>query len=228
VAREGEARETATLAEGESRQGIRLQLRPRATVRGQLVALDTGQPVPGMRVMAQLPSSSNQFNFETDPVGDRKDITDSEGRFQLDDAPVGRILVVALPVEMDGSAFDFCLARASLQAGQDLSLPPIRCARRRLKGSRETGGDLGFSLKQVGPTALADPIPLEVAVVRPGGPAAAAGLKVKDVVTSIDGQDLTGPNDFLFWTLSQVPVATTVTLGLAGRGTLSITAAPPP
>jgi S1-C subfamily serine protease len=80
----------------------------------------------------------------------------------------------------------------------------------------------------VSPVAFADPIPLVVAVVRPGGPAAAAGLKVKDVITSIDGQDLTGDNDVFFWTLSQVPPGTTVALGVAGRSPLSVTAVAPP
>jgi protocatechuate 3,4-dioxygenase beta subunit len=228
VSREGEARETASLVEGQLREGMRLELKPRATLRGRVVALDSGKPLPGMRVTAQLPDSSGQFSFESDPGGERKNITDADGRFQLDDAPLGRLIVSVFPRDWDDSEFDFCLARTSLQAGQELELPPIRCARRRVKSSRDMGGDLGFTLKQVNPATVADPIPLVVAVVRPGGPAATAGLKVKDVITSIDGQDLTGANDYFFWTLSQVPAGTTVAVGLAGGKTLPITAVPPP
>jgi hypothetical protein len=228
AAREGEARETAALADGQTRDGLRLELKPRASLRGRLVALDNGKPVPRMRMMAQLPSAGGNFFSNADADGERKNISDVDGRFQVDDAPVGRILVFGYPVEYDDSEFDFCMTRTSLQAGQELELPPIRCARRRLKGSRDNGGDLGFTLKQVNPAAVADPIPLVVAVVRPGGPAAMAGLKVKDVITSIDGQDLTGVNDYFFWTLSQVPVGTTVALGLAGGKTLSIIAGAPP
>jgi S1-C subfamily serine protease len=97
-----------------------------------------------------------------------------------------------------------------------------------LKGSRDLGGDLGFTLKHTTPTAALEPVPMVVAVVRPGGPAAAAGVKVGDVFTSIDGQDVTGPNDYLFWTLSKVPEGTTVNLGLARGGTLAVTAGPQP
>ncbi|HXU81181.1 MAG TPA: carboxypeptidase regulatory-like domain-containing protein, partial [Polyangia bacterium] len=224
----GDAHESVTLAEGQSKDGLRLEVKPRATVRGQLVALDGGKPVPGLRVMAQLPSSSNQLSYEMDPGGERKNISDAEGRFQLDDVPLGRILVFAFPMDMEAAEYSFCLGRATVQPGQELALPPIRCARRRLKSAREVGGDVGFTLKQVSPTATADPIPLVVAVVRPGGPAAAAGLHVKDIITSIDGQDVTGFNDYLYWTLSQVPQGTTLALGLARGGTLSLTAGPPP
>jgi protocatechuate 3,4-dioxygenase beta subunit len=227
VAPEGEARDKVTLGEGQAREGIRLEMKPRATVRGQLVALDSGKPVAGMRVIAQFPSSANRISYDHDAAGERKNISDAEGRFQLDDAPVGRVLIVAFPTDMEQVDYDFCLGRATLQAGQELTLPPIRCAHRRVKG-RDVGGDLGFALKEVAPTAVAEPIPLVVAVVRPGGPAAAAGLKVNDVVTSIDGQDLTGPNDYFFWTLSRVPQGTTVALGVARGGTLSVTAGPQP
>jgi hypothetical protein len=165
---EGEARETATLAEGQSKDGIRLEVKPRAIVRGQLVGLDGGKPVPGLRVIAQLPSSSNQFSYETDPGGERKNISDAEGRFQLEDVPLGRILVFAFPLDMEAADYNFCLGRATLQAGQDLTVPPIRCARRRLKNIREAAGDVGFTLKQVTPTATADPIP-------PGGGGGAGG-----------------------------------------------------
>jgi S1-C subfamily serine protease len=67
-----------------------------------------------------------------------------------------------------------------------------------------------------------------VAVVRPGGPAAAAGLEVGDTFTSIDGQDVTGMNDYLFWTLGRVPEGTTVSLGLARGEKLAVTAGPQP
>jgi hypothetical protein len=228
TAREGEGRAEASLAEGQSQDGIRLTLSPRATLRGQVVALDTGKPLPSMRVTARLPSGSGVIFFQSDSGGERKNITDAEGRFQLDDAPVGRVVISVMPVQIDDSDYDRCLGRASVQAGQALDLPPIRRARRRVKTMRDLGGDLGFTLKEINEAEAGEPIPLVVAVVRPGGPAAAAGLKVKDVITSIDGVDVTGPNDYLFWTLSRVPEATTVAVGLAGGKTVSITAGPHP
>jgi protocatechuate 3,4-dioxygenase beta subunit len=227
-AREGSAEESVTLTEGQARAGLRLEVKPRASLRGQVVALDTGKPVPGMRVMARLPTSSGFLYMEDDHSGERKNITDAQGRFELQDAPPGRLLVYVFANDQEGSEYEYGLVRVSLQAGQQLELPPIRSPRRRLKGSRDLGGDLGFTLKHTTPTAALEPVPMVVAVVRPGGPAAAAGVKVGDVFTSIDGQDVTGPNDYLFWTLSKVPEGTTVNLGLARGGTLAVTAGPQP
>jgi hypothetical protein len=148
-----------------------------------------------------------------------------EVRGRVKDLGGGVMAGALVTLRQQGSEFEFCAARTTLQPGQQQTLPPIRCPRRRLEGTRDVGGDLGFTLKQTTVTAAVDPVPL---VVRPGGPAAGAGLKVGEVFTSIDGQDVTGLNDYLFWTLSQVPEGTTLSLGLARGEKLAITAGPQP
>ena len=55
----------------------------------------------------------------------------------------------------------------------------------------------------------------EVAWIDPAGPAAKSGLVVGDVVTSVDGIDITGANAGLAFTLFRVPVGARVSLGLA-------------
>jgi protocatechuate 3,4-dioxygenase beta subunit len=227
-AREGTGEQTVSLTEGQARAGIALVLQPRARVRGQVVALESGKPLPGLRVIAQAPTSSSTIYMDPSSEQEgRTEISGTDGRFELADLPVGRLIFFVWPLVMDESDVGFCLARATVQAGQQLTLPPIRCPRRRTKNVRDRAGDLGFSLKELNPMALADPVPLVVAVVRPGGPAAAAGLKAGDVVTSIDGHDVTGSNDYLYYTLSHVPEGTAVSFGVARGGTVSVAAGPP-
>jgi S1-C subfamily serine protease len=89
-------------------------------------------------------------------------------------------------------------------------------------------GDLGYTVREAEPGA--DPMArrLVVAVVRPGGAAAAAGLKIGDEIVQVEGQDVTGPNAYLHSGLTRVLAATTVTLGLASGAQLQITAGEKP
>ena len=68
---------------------------------------------------------------------------------------------------------------------------------------------------------------LEVAHVRPGGPAATAGLAVGDVIVSVDGYDLTGVNVMLYGTLTAVLPGRQIVLGLRGGNQVEITAGKP-
>ncbi len=63
---------------------------------------------------------------------------------------------------------------------------------------------------------------LIVAVVRPGGPAAAAGLQVGDEIVSVDGHDVTGPRTYLHGSLTHALPEATITLGLARGVTVPI------
>jgi hypothetical protein len=50
---------------------------------------------------------------------------------------------------------------------------------------------------------------------------------VGDTITSIDGVDVTGQNDYLYWTLSRVAPGTAVSLGLLRGTSVTITAGKP-
>jgi S1-C subfamily serine protease len=106
-------------------------------------------------------------------------------------------------------------------------LAPIKVARRRVKEG-DKSGELGIKLKE--PEPGADPLTrqLVVAHVRPGSPAAAAGLQIGDQITSVDGQDVTGANSYLYQGLTSVLEGTTVTLGLANGKSLPVTAGKAP
>ena len=89
-------------------------------------------------------------------------------------------------------------------------------------------GDLGFGLKFAEPGA--DPLLFRnmVAVVRPGGPAAAAGLVPGDEVLTVDGQAVSGANAYRFNQMTNVLPGTVVTLGLARGASVPVTAGAPP
>ena len=85
-------------------------------------------------------------------------------------------------------------------------------------------GDLGVTLKEDEPGADPMKSKLVVAVVRPGSAAATAGLQAGDEVISVDGQDVTGANRYLYGTLTRVLEGTTVTLGLASGKSVAVVA----
>jgi C-terminal processing protease CtpA/Prc len=93
--------------------------------------------------------------------------------------------------------------------------------------NNESGGDLGFSLRQL--DFMADPEKEKLAIshIRPGSPAARAGLRVGDHIVSIDGQSVLGKDAYLYHTLTRVPAGATLRIGLANGKTISLTAASP-
>ena len=225
TALEGTAEITVPLGEGQNRTGLVLDLIPKAKVRGQVVALDTGKPLPGMFVSV-APASRAQSFFAMDGGGDRRNVTDAEGRFEVEDAPAGKVVLTAFSQDWEATQYRWARGRALLRAGETNEVPPLRTARAQVKAPGRAG-DLGFEVKSIVPDPSDPPWVYTVAVVRPDGPAAASGLKAGDVIVSIDGQDVTGPNDYLYYELIEVPRGTTIKLGLARGASASIKAASP-
>ncbi len=206
---EGTGTLTTTLAPGESRGELRVELLGKVTVRGTVVDLE-GQPVAGVAVRIGV----GGFGGE---AGDGRHISDAAGRFEVVRAPVGVVTIAVDPGA--GAPVMGSLTTTQLEGtGGVIKLAPIRLAPRRLK-SGEVSGDLGYSVKQQEPGA--DPLQARqiVAVVRPGGPAAAAGLQVGDEILTVDGHDVTGGNSPLHMLLRGVPVGAVLRLGLA-RGVI--------
>ncbi|MFY0537280.1 hypothetical protein [Nannocystis pusilla] len=53
-------------------------------------------------------------------------------------------------------------------------------------------------------------------------------MQIGDPITSVDGQDVTGANSYLYSGLTDVLEGTTVTLGLANGKSVSVTAGKAP
>ncbi len=217
----GVAELEASMTAGQDTTGVRVELSPKVTVRGTVVDLE-GKPVAGMEVTV---SGANSWGGGDQ---DKRNITDATGRYEVQHAPTGKVNVRASSRNWQDGEYDNSSMPAVITAsGETIELPPIRVSKRRLERD-EVNGDFGHSFKE--PEPGADPMlrRLVVAVVRPGSPAAAAGLKPGDEVISVDGQDVTGPNTYLMYSLTRVPVGTAVNFGLAAGSSLAITAGPRP
>ena len=207
------------LAAGQESTGLRIELAPRITVRGTLVDFD-GKPVPALHVsISALNSSAGASGGQ-----DRTNVSDAAGRFEVANAPTGQVWVRAYPG--GDSDFESASQALTLSAPGPVDIPPISVPRKRLQPG-DAAGDLGYRFKD--PEPGADPLQRRfiVAVVRPGGPAALAGLRVGDEILAIDGRPLSATTSLAF-TLTRVPVGTTVQLTLASGTTLALTAAAKP
>jgi hypothetical protein len=198
------------------------------TVTGRLVDLESEEPVPGMLVYTKpLDGDDQQSMTALFDRSDARPVSGADGRFTIAGAPAGRVYITVFPEDfVEGSDYDFALVAHTIPPRGPHDVGDVKLVRRRVP-MRERGGDLGFELEQQAPTTDPEDVVLEVVLVRPEGPAAAAGLHVNDVIVSVDGHDVRAKNHYLFQGLTRVPVGTTVKLGLARDAEVAITAVKP-
>lgn len=223
TAGEGTRAVDLSLGPGEERTGLRVELAAKVTLRGRVVGLGD-EPVPGIEVMV---SESGSFRFDPESR-DRRHISDATGHFEITRAPVGQVVVRAFAASGVTSEFVGASFVARIDGpGPVVELPPIRLAARRVAPG-EVQGDLGYQLRSPDPGA--DPLKprLIVGFVRPAGPAAAAGLRVGDEITAVNGRDVTGASGYLHNALIQVGVGGVVRLELTRGTSVELIAAVPP
>lgn len=216
--------EGVVLEAGEEREGIALTLEGRTTIRGRVVALDTGEPIEGLTVSAWRPGGSRTFSF-----GEKhgKQVTAADGTYELSNAPSGKITLMTFPTNfMDWDSVGRGTLVLDAKPGGVVEAPDIVVVPKRVPRGGQAG-DLGFALKQAEIGKEAEINPKVVGLVRPDGPAAASGLKVGDVIVSVDGHDVTSANTGIYAGLASVPEGTTIELGLERGTTVRITAGPP-
>lgn len=227
----GDAKTTVSLGDSEAKSDVKLQLTPRVTITGTLVDADSGEPVQGLKVTARAESGNMYFGFGGEQKTDTPDISDAAGRFEIKDAPTGKVNFTAMRQGswMDDSEDNYgwnSFFRRIPSEPEVQDLGELKVIKNRMKNS-ETQGDLGFKFKEIAPDSEPEDRVLEVAVVRPGGPAAEAGLKAGDIVNTMEGKDVTGINSSRSWKLMRVPEGKTVKMGLEEGGTVTVTAGPP-
>lgn len=221
-AAEGTGATKVTLAEGQELRGVTIALTARAHVKGRLVAADTGAPLAGYLVQVSPARASDGVRVS---FGSDMPLSKADGTFDLPNVPAGRVQVVAWPVNAEDAGYGFLRRFFTLEAGETTDVGDLAIPKARAKLGEEAG-DLGFELKESGFDADPATTKLEVAIVRPDGPAAKAGLKVGDVIVAVDGHPVAG-DPFEYWTYAHVPPGTTVAFGLERGATVTITAGPP-
>ncbi|WP_437624264.1 carboxypeptidase regulatory-like domain-containing protein [Sorangium sp. So ce1151] len=217
---EGTATVEISLAPGEQRTGVVLALVPLASVKGQVVSLDDGAPVAGVRidVVPRKGMAAPRHGFRND------ELSDASGRFEVKQTPSGPVVLLCMPSDPMSSPYYAAVLPVEAQPGAVTDVGRVVLPRRRTKPGDEPG-DLGFAIKEVGgPDVDLTAQTFEVSEVRPRGPAALAGLQVGDVVVSVEGHDVRGKMGYLYRPLTTVPAGTQVTLGLSRGGSVSITA----
>jgi protocatechuate 3,4-dioxygenase beta subunit len=214
---EGSAKTTVVLAAGQSIEDLSIELINKITVEGRLVDADTRAPVPGMEVRI---SASGNFAFNRGP-GTQDHVSDADGRFRVDDVVVGKVRVMILPRGSDsiyaGSNRD--LVVGSEPAVQDIG--ELELLPRRTK-TDEKAGDLGYKLTRPDPDIEPEDRQLEVAVIRPGGPAENTGLAVGDRIVEVDGRAVSGLDSHRYQTLTRAPPGTSIVLGIEGGKQVTI------
>lgn len=218
-AAEGAAEVEVALAAGEAQRSVELVLQPRVTVRGRVVDLETGAPLPGLTVEFGLGGFAGR-------AAERGNVTDAQGRFELRDVPTGAVRVSVRPANYDlDSAYGWASLVQMVEGTGTVELPPVELVRRRVAGA-DRGGDLGFAVEQPAPGEDPRARRIAVAAVRAGGPAAQAGLRVGDEIVAVGGHDVTGLHSHRYFVLAEVPTGGTVVLALARGEAVAVTAAP--
>lgn len=226
TAPEGTAKTEVALAAGQSIDDVKIELVGKITVRGRIVDADTREPVPGMTVNVWAASSRFERRLSNDT--EREHITDADGRFQIDDVPVGRVSVQVLPRNMGTANNEYTWARRTINLPSDppvQDLGEIEILRNRL-GDQKKPGDLGFTLEQLPPELEPEERYYEVAVIRPGGPADASNLAVGDRIVEVDGHAVTGSNTN-YYALIRAPAGTSIVFGIEGGKQVTIVLGPP-
>lgn len=214
------------LAEGEDKTGVEVTLDALVTITGRIVEYGTQKPVPGMRVFAQLATGGNGFSFSWGDT-DNENISDEQGRFTVKRVPRGQISVQGMAKEWKSSDYTWFRTLRTIDGTQTtVDIGDVGVIKRRVKEG-EKSGELGLNFKEQPPDTPPDQARLEVSFIDPKGPAANSGIQVGDVITSVDGVDVTGGNAMHAWTLMNAPPGTRLVLGLSRNATVTITLAAP-
>jgi protocatechuate 3,4-dioxygenase beta subunit len=214
------------LAEGQNKDGVDLELDELVTLTGKVVDMQTKQPVAGMRMSAGLAKGGGGgFSFMG---GDEEaaNITDETGAFTIKDAPRGKLEIRGWPKDFMDGEYGWLNVTREITGSGTIDIGQLTVLKKRLK-QNEKAGELGIHFADAPPDQEPEQHQYKVSWIDPQGPAAKVDIKVGDVVTSVDGIDVSGVNSTNGWELMQAPPGTKLALGLARGVTTFVTLAAP-
>lgn len=216
----GRARAKVTLAPGEHRESIELQLAGRVDLVGQIVDLETGEPLKDYVVVATaFDDGRRELAKQAEMAmgvapGDPRQVTGEDGRFLVPGVSVGVTNLVAMPKGFPETPLLQILTVVAVPLESELRLPALR---RRI-GPDESPGRTGLELERG-----EDDQPWTIRSVDADGPAAAIDIQPGDTITAIDGHDVTGIHKYLARQLLHAAPGSTVELTLARGPTVRLT-----
>ncbi|KIG17685.1 hypothetical protein DB30_02960 [Enhygromyxa salina] len=178
-------------------------------LKGRVVRLETGEPLTDFRVVATALDAQMRSRYIHD---DARNVSDASGRFLVSDPPTGRVTLHVIPNNLHARPPDLTEAHltVTVNPGVPLDVGDVSVPTRRL-APEQPAASFGFRLVRwdhVGDQA--DQV-ARVISVESGGAAAAAGLEVGDVITTIDRYEISGRRYILQYLLA-APVGTTIVL----------------
>jgi hypothetical protein len=211
------------LGPGENKTGADLELASLVVLTGRIVEHGTQKPVSGMRVFAVPVRSSAEFvSIEGE---NPESVTDDAGRFTVRRAPVGEVWIRASANNMDSGDVRMLDEVRKVSGTGTIDLGDFRLVSSRIKRGEPIGAlGLGFEVPPAD-TPL-DQRAFKISSIDPAGPAASTALQVGDVITTCDGIDVTGVRSHTWWTLTQAPPGTRLTLGTQRGVTVTVVLAP--
>ncbi|MBA3392872.1 MAG: carboxypeptidase regulatory-like domain-containing protein [Deltaproteobacteria bacterium] len=211
------------LADGETKTGVTITLDALVTLTGRVVEHGTTKPVAGIRMMAFPVQGGGGMSFSND---EREHISDDAGRFTIKNAPRGKLQLRGFPKDWNDADYGMTNTVRTVEGTGTIDIGDIQIFKKRVKAN-EPVGELGINFVQQPRDTPADKRELKVSFIEPAGPAAKTELKVGDVITAIDGVDITGPNAGQASVLMRAPPGTKLVLGLARGATVTVTLAAP-
>jgi protocatechuate 3,4-dioxygenase beta subunit len=209
------------LAEGEQKANVSIELAAFVTITGRTVNNLTGAPVAEVAVSAMpVMGFGSRFSMIGDPSGGWK--SDAAGRFTLRGVPVGRLVFMCSP--RVGPFEDTNVERVVSGAGTiDVGDLPVIVMR---TPNDEPRGYLGITFSTNEDDRVASTWQLEVRDLDAAGPAAKAGMRIGDVITSIDGLEMRGWAARNAFAVLGAPPGTKFRFVLARGVTIDVVSAP--
>ncbi|MCU1281534.1 MAG: hypothetical protein JWM53_5080 [bacterium] len=177
---------------------VTLQSRGSTTIRGRVVDWSSGAPAVGMRCMPGLRTSTAWPMW----IGSITAFSDENGAFVLEGAPTGDVSVMCSP---SAAYWTNGKADLTLNGGQDATCEVLVVKSNPDAPIAQTGAEIEPAVT-----------PLRFNLVAPHGPADRAGIRVGDVVLTVDGASVAKLTPWgVMVLIGERPAGATVHLGLS-------------